>query len=84
MSPAMAGWFFTTSATWEALVLILLYSICPLLLCLDSLKPIFFLVLKCILWFVDGFYVIYLCNTESDFIHSMDACLAPTMCQALC
>ena len=43
MSPALAGWFFTTSAAWEALVLIPLYSICPSLLCLDSLKPMFIL-----------------------------------------
>lgn len=45
---------------------------------------LFFMVLKCIMQFVDRFYVINLCNTEADSIHFMDAYLAPTLCQALC
>ena len=36
------------------------------------------MVLKCILWFVGGFYVINLRNTEVDFIHSFHGFLFST------
>lgn len=36
------------------------------------------MVLKCIMQFVDRFYVINLCNTEADSIHSFHGCLLST------
>lgn len=64
------------------LVLIPFYSIYP---CLGNLKAMFALYgLKMYCVFADGFYVINLCNTEVDLIHSFNGCLfISIMCRAL-